>query len=300
MPQFTVQPPEEALTLASYLRRHLPGLSWTTARQHVHARRVSVNATICVDDARRLRAGDIVELRDQSATPLPGAHSIKIVFEDDAILVIDKPPGMECERRSEEKSWSPQRKLRNPTVVEALTALGKPVRPVHRLDRDTSGLMLYAKTPQAQRALIEQLSRHQVQRTYLALAIGAVSTQTIHNWIIRDRGDGLRGVVPHPQPGAQEAITHIKAIRQIPGHRTLCECSLETGRTHQIRIHLASIAHPLSGEKLYRRPSPTAPQIPDPSPPPRHALHSHSLSFLHPLTHRPLRFSSPLPPDLSF
>ena len=125
--------------------------------------------------------------------------------------------------------------------------------------------------------------------------------KTITSHLIRDRGDGLRGSSPlgADAPDAQIAITHVRPVEHIGDRYTVVECRLETGRTHQIRIHLAEAGHMLCGEKLYLRPTATAAPIPDPSNAPRQALHSKDLRLKHPLTGQDLHFESPLAPDLA-
>ncbi len=299
MDRFTVDGAQEGLTVAGMLRAFVAGLSWADARRHLHARRVRVNGVICVDDARRVKAGDIIELHEHSARPLPKPSDITVVYDDDHLLVIEKPPGMSCERRHEERGWSRQKRQRQLTVLESLQKLrGDQVFPVHRLDRDTSGLMIYACTSQARNMLVSAMSAHDVIRVYRAVAIGEVASQTVHSWIVRDRGDGLRGSVDGPREDAQEAFTEFEAQRIIAGKYSVLECRLQTGRTHQIRIHLAEMGHPLCGEKLYLKPTPTAQAIIDDSGAPRHALHSAQLQFTHPITDRPMHLESPWPDDL--
>ena len=174
------------------------------------------------------------------------------------------------------------------------------VRPVHRLDRDTSGLMIFALSPQAEQALVRLFKGHEIDRRYLAVVHGHPVERTIETYLVRDRGDGLRGSSPvgKDAPDAQRAVTHIKPVERV-GDYTVIECRLETGRTHQIRIHLAEIGHALCGEKTYTRTAPTSHPMPDRSGAPRQALHSAELSFTHPMTTRPMQFRSPLPPDLS-
>ena len=279
-------------TLPGILRAMDSSLSWTTARALVRARRVRINGVLCLDETRRLRQSEEIQLLPQSAKPLPQPTDIQVVHADSSILVIDKPAGMVCKRRSEEQHWHAQQKARTITVQESLQANGYQVFPVHRLDRETSGLMVYALTRAAQDHLIHLFARHQIQRHYLAVALGNVSTQSCHSWIIRDRGDGRRGLLDSPRPDAQKAITHFTALEHLGDAYTILDCRLETGRTHQIRLHLAHLGHPVCGEKLYCQPSQ------DPSHPPRHALHCCRLGFTHPATNHPLDFHRPLPPDL--
>jgi 23S rRNA pseudouridine1911/1915/1917 synthase len=174
------------------------------------------------------------------------------------------------------------------------------VRPVHRLDRDTSGLMVFALSPQAEHALARLFKGHEIDRRYLAVVHGHPTGQTIETHLVRDRGDGLRGSSSRgaEEPEAQRAVTHVRPLERV-GDYAVVECRLETGRTHQIRIHLAEIGHLLCGEKTYTRPTPASPPTPDRSGAPRQALHSASLAFIHPLTGRPMRFQSSPPADLA-
>ncbi|MCU0876554.1 MAG: RluA family pseudouridine synthase [Pirellulaceae bacterium] len=180
--------------------------------------------------------------------------------------------------------------------------------PVHRLDRDTSGLMVFARTQAAEEKLIQLFAKHDVERAYVAVAHGRVPAQTIDTWLVRDRVDGLRGSVsvagtaPIPA-GAQRAITHLQPIEVFTAaaspetEYSIVDCRLETGRTHQIRIHLAEIGHMLCGEKVYTH-APGQPPRADDSRSPRHALHAAVLGFKHPITGAPLRLQQPLPKDL--
>jgi 23S rRNA pseudouridine1911/1915/1917 synthase len=174
------------------------------------------------------------------------------------------------------------------------------VRPVHRLDRDTSGLMIFALSPQAEQALVRQFKNHEIDRKYLAVVHGHPDARTIETHLVRDRGDGLRGSSPRgaDDPDAQRAVTHIKPLERV-GDYAVIECRLETGRTHQIRIHLAETGHMLCGEKTYTRTAPNVHPSQDRSGAPRQALHSTDLTFTHPITHKPMHFHSPLPPDLA-
>lgn len=297
--EYVVDPRHAAQTVAGFLRAMTPGLSWAEARRHCQARRVLINGVVCLEDARRLKAGDRLLFMADSAKPLPGPGDVELVYEDEQILVIDKPAGMECERRKEQVKWPADKRRRQLTLVESLEQRGFQVRPVHRLDRDTSGLMVYARTPEAQAKLIATFARHEIERRYLAVAIGRVKPATVHGWIVRDRGDGLRGSLARKTEEAEEAITQIEVVEAVAsGKYTLLECRLETGKTHQIRIHLAEMGHPLCGEKLYLRPKPDAEPVVDSSKAPRQALHCWVLGFPHPQTGEKMRFESELPGDL--
>ena len=141
-------------------------------------------------------------------------------------------------------------------------------------------------------------AKHEVQRAYVAVVYGHVEVQTIETWLVRDRGDGLRGSSPADAEaeGAQRAVTHVRPMEQLEGY-TIVECRLETGRTHQIRIHLSEIGHRLCGEKVYTH-APGAKPLEETSGAPRQALHAAELAFLHPMTGKAMRFRMPLPREL--
>jgi 23S rRNA pseudouridine1911/1915/1917 synthase len=167
--------------------------------------------------------------------------------------------------------------------------------------------MLFALSPQAEQALERDFARHAITRKYLAIVQGHLTEKrTIESYLVRDRGDGKRGSSPlGPQaPESQRALTHVTPIETIapkdsPLAHSIVECQLETGRTHQIRIHLSELGHPLAGEKTYL-PPPTSTSSPSPLPPPhRHALHSAHLRLTHPITGHTLEYHSDLPKDLA-
>jgi 23S rRNA pseudouridine1911/1915/1917 synthase len=163
------------------------------------------------------------------------------------------------------------------------------LRVVQRLDKETSGLVVFARTVAAERGLGKQFHAHTVHRRYLAVVPGYVPAQTIRSRLLRDRGDGRRGSTALPDQG-KEAVTHMEPVERLPGY-ALVACRLETGRTHQIRIHLAELGHPVCGEKVY------GPRAAD-SGAPRLALHAAELGFVHPTTGQKLHWAMPLPADL--
>jgi 23S rRNA pseudouridine1911/1915/1917 synthase len=169
------------------------------------------------------------------------------------------------------------------------------LRVVHRLDKETSGLVVFARTVAAERDLGKQFHAHSVTRRYLAIVPGFVPPQRIATRFVRDRGDGRRGSTIDPNEG-KEAITHVDVIERLPAY-TLLICRLETGRTHQIRIHLAELGHPVCGDKVYHHLRDSG-ERPDHSGAPRLALHAVELGFVHPRTHEELHWEMPLPPDL--
>lgn len=309
---FCVQAEQINLTLAALLRVWLPGRSWSQVRQLVATRRVWVNGELWQDPARRLKPGDVVEVHAQSA-PLPSEQSIvslarQIRHLDEHIVVVEKPSGLNTVRHPAELNWSEDRKALSPTLHDLIqpaiaSLLGSRTGPrrlprlriVHRLDKETSGLVVFARSIEAERSLGRQFHRHSVHRRYLALVPGMMTPQRIHTWLVRDRGDGRRGNSLVPGVG-KEAITHIEGVEHLPGY-TLVACRLETGRTHQIRIHLAELGHPVCGDKVYNRRRDGS-VFPDASGAPRLALHASELGFRHPTTGAEMKWEMPLPADL--
>jgi 23S rRNA pseudouridine1911/1915/1917 synthase len=173
---------------------------------------------------------------------------------------------------------------------------GRPGRvfAVHRLDKETSGLVVFARTPAAARHLGRQFREHSAGRRYLALVRGRARVATIESWLVRDRGDGRRGSGP---PGeGQRAVTHVGIVEEL-GDFTLVECRLETGRTHQVRIHLGEAGTPLCGDHVYDRRLNGRPR-PDLSGSRRIALHAVHLELEHPATGVRMQWRLPLPPDM--
>ncbi len=300
---FVVQAPQAGRTVLSALRDWLPGQSWSTLRKLLAARRVLVNHALCLDEARRLKEGETVEVAGRAHRPPPSAADVRVVHLDADVIVVDKPAGMITLRHWAEQTWSSERKSRQPALDDVLPELiasrehvaAKSVGPifsVHRIDRETSGLLVFARRSAARDALIAQFERHTVERMYLAVARGEVIAQTFDSYLVEDRGDGRRGSTTTPGAG-KRAITHVRPLERLNGWTHL-ECRLETGRTHQIRIHLSESGHPVYGDTKYgTRPSSNAsPRIN------RLALHAATLGFDHPTDGRRRQFESPLPRDL--
>jgi 23S rRNA pseudouridine1911/1915/1917 synthase len=304
---FQVAPEHAAQTVAAILRRRLPGQSWTQVRKLVAGRRVKINGELWLDPARRLKEGDAVELLAQPERLPKLVDNIPIRHIDEHVIVVEKPAGISTVRHPAEREWSDERRALVPTLDDlVLRQIGRlphkkgtgprpRLRIVQRLDKETSGLVVFARTVEAERGLGRQFKRHTVTRKYLALVPGRVAARTIRSVLARDRGDGRRGSTTLPGVG-KEAITHIDVVEKLPGY-TLLSCRLETGRTHQIRIHLAELGHPVCGEKMYNRPLGGPPRE-DKSGVPRLALHAAELGFVHPVSGEPMNWEMPLPPDL--
>ena len=192
-----------------------------------------------------------------------------------------------------------------PTLADLLPGLlpknrrGRPapVRAVHRLDNETSGLVAFALTAEAERHLGRQFRAHTTDRLYLALVRGRAKSGRIESVLVSDRGDGRRGSTTDPAAAGQRAVTHVRVVEEL-GEYTLVECRLETGRTHQVRIHLGEAGTPLCGERVYDRPVHGRPAADD-SGAKRVALHAATLGFEHPATGERVQWTSPLPKDMA-
>jgi len=210
---------------------------------------------------------------------------LRIAYEDEHLLVVDKPAGLVVH---------PAPGHATGTLVHGLVGVaggGEEERPgiVHRLDRDTSGLMVVARTAEAHRRLERLVRRRRLERRYLALVCGRPRSRrgTIEAPIGRDRRDPTRQSLDTATP--RDAVTHFEVVELLPQH-ALLEVRLETGRTHQIRVHLAAIDLPVAGDPVYGRPGELGLE--------RQFLHAARLAFPHPMTGDPVETESPLPPDL--
>ena len=279
--------------------REQTGVAWSRARELCTQGRVTVNGERCLDPALRVSPGAAVVVDERA--PKRGIDALPqsaIVFSDRDVVVVDKPAGMLS---------IPYEPGDKDTLVDCTRALlrrrgGRGSRPelgvVHRLDKETSGLMVFARTLNAKRILEEQFRAHDIERVYQAIAHGTVAAQRIETHLVADRGDGLRGSWGHfrrPRgripPEAKRSITHVRPIAALAG-ATLVECRLETGRQHQIRIHLSEIGHPLVGERVYIRDY-AGRKIESMRP----MLHARVLGFVHPRTGRRMSFEREAPED---
>jgi 23S rRNA pseudouridine1911/1915/1917 synthase len=304
---FSISAAENGQTLAAFLRSQLSDTSWTNIKRLVLTRRARIDGDLCLDPARRLREGQTVELSAEPAQP-PRRHDALIIRHIDShIVVVEKPSGISTVRHPSERAWSARRKALHPTLVDLVPPLLAArearhrkgtlprLRIVQRLDKETSGLVVFARTPTAEIGLGRQFRVHTVTRRYLAVVRGVVQSMRIVSNLVRDRGDGRRGSTATTGLG-KEAVTHVELIERL-GDYSLLSCRLETGRTHQIRIHLAEMSHFICGEKVYNRRLGFEP-TPDHSGAPRLALHAAELGFKHPVTNADMHWDMPLPADL--
>ena len=251
----------------------------------------SVEEGVLVDGVRRakshrLEGGETVVVPEASPAPArPAPEPPRIVWQDEHLAVVDKPAGLVVHPGAGHPGG---------TLVDALAGVvagGEPGRTgiVHRLDRDTSGLMVVARSEEAHRRLTRLVRRRALERSYLALVRGRPRSRTgrIEAPIGRDRDDPTRISLETDSP--RDAVTHFEVERLWPEH-ALLRVRLETGRMHQIRVHLAAIDLPVVGDTVYGVPEPALD---------RQFLHAARLAFPHPFTGEPVEVSSPLPPELA-
>ena len=324
---FIVGRTEAGRPVAACLGERL-SLPRSVVRRLLRDQHVRVNGVLCADPQRRLQRGQRIQVRlpKTGRTEKSGALAPRVPnrsrserntffrsrsrrpqvrYVDEHVVVVEKPAGLTTMRHAEETAEFGERARRflPPTLADILPELlakGRPgrhplVRAVHRLDKDTSGLVVFARTVEAERHLGKQFRAHTIERQYLALVRGRPKEGRIESWLVRDRGDGRRGSSTTPGEG-QRAVTHVRIVEAL-GDYTLVECRLETGRTHQVRIHLGETGTPLCGERIYDRPLHGKP-LPDSSGLQRVALHAALLGFVHPATGEPMHWTSPLPKDM--
>ena len=283
---------EAGLTLAAVLRRRVPGLTWSRARALCARGKVLVAGAAVTDPATRLACGQPVVLDEHARDPSP--PPVRIVFEDAQLVVIDKPAGVSSVPYERRETGTAMDLVRATWRAAGRRATETPLLIVHRLDKETSGLLLFAKTKRAEAALAAQLRAHSAGRTYLCVAHGRVTETRLASRLVADRGDGLRGTSRRRGGPGKESVTHVKPIEGLRG-ATLCEVRLETGRSHQIRIHLSEAGHPVVGERVYVRDFERAGHRLIPTW--RLLLHAASLRFAHPITGAPIELHTPPPPE---
>ena len=308
---------EDGERLDRVLASHMTDLSRSRLKTLVLAGQVTIDGTPVLDPGRKVRADDAIAIAvpaPEPATPRAEPIPLSIVYEDDAIIVIDKPKGLVVHPAA--GNWTGT--LVNALIAhcgDSLSGIGGVRRPgiVHRLDKDTTGLLVVAKTDRAHRKLAAQFADHgrtgALERAYLAFVWGVPA---------RPKGTIDKPIDRHPhardkmavRPGGRTAITHWEVLERYAGAdqkgvASLVECRLETGRTHQIRVHLAAIGHPLMGDSVYGPGFKTkASQLPERARDAlaaldRQALHAHILALEHPVTGELLHFRSELPADLA-
>ena len=293
---FVVPPEGISARLDAWLAGQCEGFSRSRIQGLIRAERMRVNGAVVVRAACKVDPGDVVTLAippPVPAEPQPEDIPLRVVYEDEHVIVVDKPAGLVVHPAPGHLSG---------TLVNALLhhcpnleGIGGVARPgiVHRLDQDTSGLLIVAKTEAAMRTLAKEFASHaNIRKTYLALVHGAPvpAEGRIENMIGRCPWDRKKMAVV--EKNGKTAITNYRTLSA--GRRSLVECVIETGRTHQIRVHMASLGCPIVGDAVYGRPGWDRQLDP---PPTRQMLHAWRLSLKHPVTRVPLAFETPPPAD---
>jgi 23S rRNA pseudouridine1911/1915/1917 synthase len=268
-------------------------LSRRAAQEAVRNGRVDVDGLRCDEPGREVEPDANVGYFPNRPKARKVAGRLRVLHEDRYVIVVDKPAGL---------LTLPTPERERDTLLDrvarylALRHGGRPYAGViHRLDKDTSGALAFAKTPEAVRAFQDLFRAHDIERQYLAVVEGAVPREsgTIDLALVTDRGDLRRGVARRAGEG-RRAVTHYRVVERFGPVATLVACWLETGRTHQIRIHLAEEGHPVVGDSVYRpRDQPKCKAKFH-----RQALHAQTLGFVHPLTKEHVRVEAPLPADM--
>lgn len=278
-------------TLAAFLKA-ATAQPWSVVKRHIETGKVFVDGQCITAVDHRLPAGARVEVRLHAPRPFDANREAVIAFEDAHVVVIDKPSGILSVPYDQREQGTALDLIRGAWRRQGRPAASVPLHVVHRIDKATSGLLMFAKSKRAEVALAAQLRAHTCERSYLCVAHGEVAAQRIESNLVADRGDGIRGSTRHPGQG-KRSVTHVHTVEALRG-ATLCRVVLETGRTHQIRIHLSERGHPLVGEDVYIR-NYRERTIGSP----RLLLHAELLGFAHPITGAPVRLTAPLPPDFT-
>ncbi len=308
--------PEEAAgtRLDAWLAVAVADLGRNHAKKLIVDGRVAIGGRTIVEPKRPVKPGDdvVVDMPPPvPAEPEAEAIALDVVYEDDDLIVIDKPAGMVVHPAAGNQTGT----LVNALIAHcgaSLSGIGGVARPgiVHRLDKDTSGLLVVAKNDRAHRGLAEQFADHgrtgPLVREYIALVwgvparpVGTIDLPLARSTRNREKIEVKRG------GGGREAITHYRVGERYGAVAAEVACALETGRTHQIRVHMAAIGNPVIGDRTYGSGFATKAQLlPEPARSaaasfPRQALHAHALGFEHPVTGEELYFESPLPADMT-
>lgn len=265
---------------------HVRNADGSHARDPKSAVRKGQNFTVSVPEPKPAKA-------------VPQDIPLDIVFEDEHLIVVDKPAGLVVHPAAGNADGTLVNALLH-HCAGGLSGIGGVARPgiVHRIDKDTSGLMVAAKTDKAHEGLAKQFAAHSIDRVYKAIVYNLVNKpeDKIETNLARSPQNRQKMAVVEP-PRGKHAITHYKRIQAL-NNATLIECRLETGRTHQIRVHMAHIGHSLVGDPVYGRPKPALKDVLKRLDFNRQALHAARIGFIHPVTSNALAFDSELPVDI--
>jgi 23S rRNA pseudouridine1911/1915/1917 synthase len=270
-------------------------LSRRAAQEAIRRGQVDVNGRRCLEPGLAVEPATPVSFEPSRPRIATASRKLDVLFEDRQILIVNKPSGLLTQpTTNRERDTLLERAGR---YLMRKRGFDQPyVGIVHRLDKDTTGVILLVIAAGALRPFQAMFREHAIERSYLAVVEGVFLTPSgrIELPLVPDRGDGRRGVARGPEQGVP-AVTHFEVLENFGRAASLVACRLETGRTHQIRIHLAEIGHPVVGDPVYRpHKLPGFPMAFS-----RQALHAQALGFVHPESGEALRVEAPLAPDLA-
>lgn len=287
---------EAAAELMPFLLSKLGGMTRTSVKQLLSQRRVTVNAGIQTRHDTPLKAGDVVQVLQGRGNMELRHPKLRIIYEDDALIIVEKKNGLLTVPYNPKSSEMTAYSILKEYVKKE--SKRNTVHVVHRLDRETSGVLVFAKSPELQEYMRTYWRQLVTKRTYVALVEGVFEQKegTITTWLTEDPHTGM--VYSSPQDdGGQKAVTHYKVLKStIMGEGdqelavSLVELNLETGRTNQIRVHMQSVGHPVIGDRKYGHGN-------EYSPVDRLCLHAKVLEFIHPMTEKKVRFEAAMPKE---
>jgi 23S rRNA pseudouridine1911/1915/1917 synthase len=269
------------------VREQHEGVSWEVVRRAIRSGKVAIDGQVQREPGTAVQGGQQIRVTMNAPREPKSVTKDAIVHVDRHVVVVRKPPGV---------ATVPDERWRRNTLMQQVGEIIRskrdrpvPLGVVQRLDFDTTGLLVFTRTSEAYELLKSQFKEREVTRSYLALVAGKAAKATYRSYL-REHKNGKRSSTPHRQLG-KYAVTHTEVVEWLTG-ATLIRCNLETGRTHQIRIHLAEADHPLLGDRRYFR------RLVKTPPAPRVMLHAAELGFVHPMTQRPMKFEEPMPADM--
>ena len=287
---------EAAAELMPFLLSKLGGMTRTSVKQLLSQRRVTVNAGIQTRHDTPLKAGDVVQVLQGRGNIELRHPKLRVIYEDDALIIVEKKNGLLTVPYNPKSSEMTAYSILKEYVKKE--SRRNTVHVVHRLDRETSGLLVFAKSPELQEYMRTYWRQLVTKRTYVALVEGVFEQKegTITTWLTEDPHTGMVYSSPKDD-GGQKAVTHYKVLKStVMGEEdqelavSLVELNLETGRTNQIRVHMQSVGHPVIGDRKYGHGN-------EYSPVDRLCLHAKVLEFIHPMTEKKVRFEAAMPKE---
>ena len=291
---------EAATELMPFLLAKLGGMTRTSVKQLLSQRRVTVNASIQTRHDTPLKAGDVINILQGRGNVELRHPKLRVIYEDDALIVVEKKNGLLTVPYNPKSSETTVYSILKDYVRKQSNR--NTIHVVHRLDRETSGVLVFAKSAELQEYMRTYWRQLVTKRTYVALVEGKLEKKegTITSWLTEDQ-QTMMVYSSQTDNGGQKAVTHYKVVKEsmdqsveedLAAAYSLVELNLETGRTNQIRVHMASMGHPVVGDRKYGNGN-------DSSPVDRLCLHAQVLEFIHPMTEKKVRFESLVPKEFA-